>query len=329
MIVAVTLFSSLLSSAPTPAAPVALFGSLPAATTPTVAVMPVRGPDPEPAQAAIRGAVAASTEVNAVATDALGHLIERAAASGISCEPTRADCATRICAFGGLDFVIVARLEDARATLSLHDCVDGRQVRAAAAVLGAGAAARDAGLAALTHAVLGETEARGRLAVTAPAGVVVVDGVPGGPAPIAFSLVAGPHEVAWRPSRGGAPQRRTVEVPAAATVDVAFAADDGETRAGGALASSPSSPSSSSSSSSLWPPLALGGLAVGSALAVGGGVGALIVAPTERARYSARQYNDAVTLGRASLGVGVVGAVLAVVAGAALVWVPADAEGSR
>lgn len=71
-------------------------------------------------------------------------------------------------------------------------------------------------------------------------------------------------------------------------------------------------------------PLALAGmsaLGVGAVVAVGGGVGAWVVAPTDatRAVSTARQYNDAVLAGRALLIAGAAGLLVAGV-GAALWW---------
>ncbi|MCC7069790.1 MAG: hypothetical protein IT383_00615 [Deltaproteobacteria bacterium] len=64
----------------------------------------------------------------------------------------------------------------------------------------------------------------------------------------------------------------------------------------------------------------LGALGVGATVAAGGGVAAWLVAPAEQSRdqLTARQYNDAVTLGRAFLVVGAAG--LALASTGALLW---------
>lgn len=284
-----------------------------------VAVMPPVAPpnvDVSGAQAAMRKATATVDRVKALEPAALARLIASASESGISCDAGLADCATRIGAFGGLDFVVVTRVESAppraparatqtRATLALHDCADGREVRKASALLGDDVDARNQGLAALALAVLGEGEVRGRLEVIAPAdGVVVVDGVDRGQAPLVVALPAGVHDVAWRSARGEL-MTTTIEIPAAATVSATFASE--------AIAAD-------------WTTSTLalvggGALAFGALVALGGSVGAWAVAPPEdaRARYSASGYNDAVGLGRVLLGAGIGGAALAAAGAVALV----------
>jgi hypothetical protein len=262
-----------------------------AAASPRVAIMPARGGDD--VEPAIRAAI--GERVNVVDAAALARLIASAAEAGLSCDPSLADCATRIGAFGGLDFVVITQLEAHRATLALYDCSDGRQVRSERSLLSDDA--RAAGLQALAHAVVGDGDARGEIIVGAPSdGVVIVDGVEHGAAPLTLAVSIGKHMVSWR-SHGEVTQQ-SVDVPAAAAAHATFAA-----------------------SASVDKPLegvAIGVTAIGGVVAVAGGVGAFIAAPGDRAQYSARDYNDAVALGRVLLGVGVGAALVAVAAGGVL-----------
>jgi hypothetical protein len=295
--------------------------SLVAAASPRVAVMRPHGSGAASDDAAVRAAIADSKSLRVLDAAARARLLASAADSGITCDASLAECATRVCAFGGLDFVVVTRLEAARATLALHDCVDGREVRASSALLDdATPSARKSGLASLAHAVLGEGEARGRLAVQASgAGTVAIDGVDRGSAPVTLEIGVGVHEVTWR-GADGTSSTRQVEVPAASTATVTFGASSSWTPV-------PSSSSSSSSSSSPTVQLlAGGGIAVGAAAALVGGVGAVLVAPGDRSQYSAREYNDAVGLGRVLLGVSAGGALLALAAGGALALLDDDDE---
>lgn len=278
--------------------------SIVAAASPRVAVMPAdgRGADGDVA-AVVRTALATSDKLKVVDAAAVERLLASAADSGITCDPSIAECATRICAFGGLDFVVVTRVDAARATLALHDCADGREVRTASALLDD--VARDQGLTSLAHAVLGEGEARGRLVVQAPRdGTVSIDAVERGGAPLDLAIGVGMHEVAFH-SADGTSSTQTIEVPAASTATVTFSPTDTTTSAG---------PSSSIQL------VAGGGIAFGAAAAIVGGVGAWLIAPADRSQFTAREYNDAVTLGRVLLGVSAGGAALALAAGGALAF---------
>ena len=272
---------------------------------PKIAVMPTLGDDAASALAAqntIAGALA-DAHVKIVDDAAVTKLIVSAVESGLTCDPARAECATRICAFGGLDFVVVSEVTKTRGTVALHDCADGREVRKIGARLDD--SARSAGIAALARAALAKGEVHGRVDVTAPAdGAVFVDGVAHGAAPQSIEVTAGNHDVAWR-AAGGTQLARTVDVPAAASVQVAFTA----------AAPPPPAPIAPAQPAGVPPMLAVG-VAGGVIVAIGGAVGALIVAPGDRAGFSARQYNDDVLIGRVLLGTAVVGAACAIASGA-------------
>ena len=190
------------------------------AVAPRVAVMPVRGDDDGAAQRILRAALA-DANVKLIDVDAVDRLIASAAKSGIACDAHDGECAARICAFGGLDFALVADVsEHARAAVVLHDCSDGREVRHIVSRLDD--AARADGLAMLARAAVGEGEARGRIEVAAPAGgVVVIDGVERGPSPPPVDVVVGMHDVAWR-AADGTQHTQNVDVAAAARARVSF-----------------------------------------------------------------------------------------------------------
>lgn len=307
-----------------------------AAGRPLVAVMPPVAPSAmddadtaaavSEAQQIISGALVRLGSVQRLDARALTQLINSAATSGIGCDAAQPECAARIGAFGGLDFVIVTRFErevlapggagaQLRATLALYDCVDGREVRRAGALLAKQPATRRQGLAELALAILGEGEARGQLLVRASAaGDVIVDGVARGPAPLTIPIAAGGHEVSWR-AAGGELTTVLVEVPAAGIGVATF----GPTVPQSALP--PNVDASAESTAPSLVVLAGGALAVGAVVAVVGGLSALVVAPVsdERARYTAREYNDAVALGRGLFGACIAGAVFAALAGGALV----------
>lgn len=296
-----------------------LLSSLAPAASPRVAIMPVRPADGGEAQATMRNALATSDSVQVIDDDALKRLLASAADSGIACDASLAACATRICAFAGLDFVLTTHIERApqqvqRATLALHDCIDGREVRKVSALLGDKPAQRSEGIAELAHAVLGEQEARGELVVTAPEGVVIVDGVERGAPPLTLVIGAGVHDVSWR-ARDGAMSTMVVDVPVAASARATFASRANAERA-------PLHGTAQSTSTLAF--IAGGGLALGAVVALGGAAGAWLVSPTDRTSYNARDYNDAVTLGRALLGVSLGGAVLAGIAGGALTLSPGE-----
>jgi hypothetical protein len=237
-------------------------------------------------------------------------LITRAADAGLRCDVRTADCGTRIGAFGAIDFVLVTALDDAsprNARVALYDCTDGRVVREAKAPLATEAASDDAhaaGLQLLTRAAAGESvRLVGTLHIDAPgagdAVTVEVDGGTRGVAPLVLTLGAGVHDVVLRAPTGAA-QRMRVVVPlssvARVTPSILGAADEEPT--GGPSAA------------------IVGGLVLGGAGALGAaaaGAAAWLVAPDikERSTMSAREYNDAVALGRTLV-------VLSALGGAAL-----------
>ncbi len=288
---------------------------------PRIAVMPPAASPALDAELDVARVVAdavARGRVRIVPAPELARIVTRAADAGIGCPPAIADCAVRIGAFGGLDFVVVTTLEQSalgvRATLQLFDLVDGREVKRASALLGADTSKRRAGLSALARALVDEGTVQGRLVVTGPTDALVfVDGVARGAPPLDLTIDAGPHEVLLRTSAGPS-TTSVVDVPVAATAQATFAPD----AAPDAVAARDAAP---------VPLLVMVGAgvgALGAASALAFGIGAAVVAPdpAERARYTATGYNDAVALGRVLVGVGVAGLLVAAV-GAGVVVVGA------
>lgn len=225
-------------------------------------------------------------------------LIEKAAKDGLQCDASSADCAARIGAFGGVDFVIVARVDvaAARASVALLDCATGRAVREVEAGIGRSDAAAHDGAAALAVAVLNDGKVAGEMRITGPVGAeVIVDGKNLGPLTVdstgqgalSLSVLAGAHRL----GKDGAVL--VVDVPAGSAVSVALAGDN-------------------ASPSPLLLRAGVGAIALGSLVLFSGLTGAAVTAPDadERERYSAKGYNDAVFGGRALLGVAAVGVVV-------------------
>lgn len=282
-------------------AAIALGALLSHAAPPSVAVLPV------PAQTTL-GAVDVDDALRAgidddharlVPSDVVDGVLQRARAEGLHCDPGVVDCAARLGAFGGFDFVVVpavqpaghvpGRDDDVRGgplvTVMLVDCATGRTVRAASGPVAAAPDEARRGLRALAHAALtaDDKAVSGTLQVDGN-GNVVVDGVERGAAPLSLSLPAGLHVV------GGPGRARRVAVPVASTVSVVVV-DDGPAP---------------------WPALGVAAAFTGAALAAGGVVAALAVAPdpARRVSTSAAAYNDAVTAGRALLVVAGAGVAL-------------------
>jgi hypothetical protein len=239
-------------------------------------------------------------------------LVTRAANAGLRCDVRTADCGARIGAFGTIDFVLVTALDDAsprNARVALYDCTDGRVVREAEAPLATEVASDDAHAAALrllTRAAAGESvRLDGTLHVEASGAgdaiAVEVDGASHGAAPLTLTLAAGVHDVVLR-APSGAVQRVRAVVPLASVARVTPSA----------VGLAHEEPPATGPSAAFVGGLALGG--VGALGGVAAGAAAWFVAPDvkDRASLSAREYNDAVALGRTLV-------VLSALGGAALV----------
>lgn len=263
---------------------------------PTVAVLPGRVPEGSSLSAvfvddALRAGVD-DEHARLVPVGVVDGVITRARADGLRCDPGVVDCAARLGAFGGFDFVVVAVVEDGAAPVgvtplrvTLVDCATGRAVRVVRGPLAAAPDDARRGLQALAHAaVAGDDAVSGALRVDGE-GVVVVDGVVRGDAPLTLALPAGSHDV-----RVGGGAARAIAVPVAAEVAVAGAP----------------------ASEDPWPALGVAAAIAGAAIAVGGVAGAVAIAPDPAARRatSAADYNDAVVAGRALLVVAGAGAAL-------------------
>lgn len=273
----------------------ALLLTLAAAPTPTVALMPptVINVELSVVDAALRAGLDRNVKVTSNADTAA--LIARAADNELRCDPRDGDCAARIGAFGGVDFVIVSVVDSGRARLTLIDCATGRPVRS----VGAGLAKDDAfarGLTAIARAVITDGSVLGVIKVNGSGATVVVDGIDRGPSPRRVDVTAGAHVVVV-----GEGVAVDVNVPAAGVVslDAAVAAPPPD---------------------ALRARIGVVGVVVGSAIVVGGVIGAVVLAPDEARRddVTAAAYNDAVTAGRTALVVAAAGALVA--AGGGLLW---------
>jgi len=285
------------------------------AESPRLLVMPVHAATDEVARAAHDDVTITVRRLNRFrmpSTEERDDVLARAADSGLTCDARTADCATRIGVFGGFDFVLVTTIDETvhpTAKVALHSCTDGREVRAAEALLSRSAAVRAAGMQKLTARALGESvPLTGTLVITGPDRAAVdVDGAPKGTAPLTLVVQSGVHDVVVR-SIAGTELRARVMVALDDTVRV----DD-------ALVS-PREPSVTRDDAAMH----IGGLplgfvagaglvGMGLASAAGAALGAWLIAPDVSARSSmtARAYNDAVLLGRVLLGASAVGLVAA------------------